>query len=450
MPAGCVPYGALLDQQLPIFPPDEKPFPRRFWWLKRMSVGMILFVLLVCGLRWWAIADARRRLDREVEALRAAGQKVLPADFVQTPIPDAENAATFLRQAEAAFQIYDNDDNALDSISFSLPLSPANQKLIERVMAEHPRTLECIRRARGCKDTNWGISFLSPVISTLLPELNEARRLAIFTALSAFLAHEQGDDTEAVERVRDILAISRAVDREPFVVSHLVSIGIAQVASSAARSLAPVIKVRPDRAPRGAATPAQIQALIDDLLPDPTACKALEDCLAGECMMGIDAVKWFSDSGSLDDFSQYFARVTPLGVPQWIPLFRPMILQEGRQIVHADAAWIDAARQPDATSAIARLPALTKNSSRGPIFPWLLGSPKNALFNRHFACLRTRNQAAILLAEKLYLEKHRHPASSIDELVPEFLPVVPDDPMSGGKLGLQGLLPPLPASRPGQ
>ena len=39
--------------------PDE-PIPPRYWWLKRITVGVALLLMTLAGLRWWPHSLARR------------------------------------------------------------------------------------------------------------------------------------------------------------------------------------------------------------------------------------------------------------------------------------------------------------------------------------------------------------------------------------------------------
>src|SRR5438093_1519793 len=48
--------------------PDEQAFPPRFWWLKRLTVVMLLLAGVLVGLRYLALHIAKRRLEAGIAA----------------------------------------------------------------------------------------------------------------------------------------------------------------------------------------------------------------------------------------------------------------------------------------------------------------------------------------------------------------------------------------------
>src|SRR5215210_2224000 len=81
------------------------------------------------------------------------------------------------------------------------------------------------------------------MILVKLPDLNPQRRLARLLNVAAMVAHHDGDDAEALRRVREMLFVSRAVDREPTLVSHLVALGISAMAAERLGEIAPELRV---------------------------------------------------------------------------------------------------------------------------------------------------------------------------------------------------------------
>src|SRR5436190_374255 len=115
-----------------------------------------------------------------------------------------------------------------------MPAAVAQSSSAEPLVAYPPRfrwlirlalaSIALARQARSHPHVDWGIPLTRPSFSILLPSLNTSRNLANLLADAALHAHLHGDDAEAVERLRDLHYLARAVDRQPFLISHLVSV----------------------------------------------------------------------------------------------------------------------------------------------------------------------------------------------------------------------------------
>ena len=60
--------------------------PPRYRWLKRLAAGLGLFFAFVFVLRLWWGHEAHRRLQAEIQRIRAAGEPIFPSDFNPTEI----------------------------------------------------------------------------------------------------------------------------------------------------------------------------------------------------------------------------------------------------------------------------------------------------------------------------------------------------------------------------
>src|SRR5271155_1503822 len=81
------------------------PHPRRFWWLKRLTVAGLFLLLILFGLRLWWGRAAQLQLDAVIAAAQARGEPVLIDDFNEPDSdrpPDAQNAAVQFSAAAAA------------------------------------------------------------------------------------------------------------------------------------------------------------------------------------------------------------------------------------------------------------------------------------------------------------------------------------------------------------
>ncbi|HEX2971133.1 MAG TPA: hypothetical protein VHP11_02300, partial [Tepidisphaeraceae bacterium] len=60
----------------------------------------------------------------------------------------------------------------------------------------------------------------------------------------------------------------------------------------------------------------------------------------------------------------------------------------------------------------------------------------NAFATRHYSFIFQQHKAAIALAERLYQLDHGRGAQRLEDLVPDYLPTIPRDPMAGGNAAM--------------
>src|SRR5438477_8323245 len=77
-------------------------YPRRFWWLKRLSLAAVVVAIALLALRIWWGAKARGILNTEIAAFHAGGEPILPEDFATPIVSDADNGAFYLKKAAEA------------------------------------------------------------------------------------------------------------------------------------------------------------------------------------------------------------------------------------------------------------------------------------------------------------------------------------------------------------
>jgi hypothetical protein len=405
---------------------DEMPMPARFWWLKRLAAGLVAFLIASGALKMRADRVSQRKLDAQIAALRAMGEPMTIADFIEPAVADEDNAAAYLTRAAKAMKLGEEDEKAFENlIGTPPPLAAADMQLMDRLMPQFHEALDLVRQARGKSRVNWHLQFQSPAIGILLPHLNEQRELVHVLVLAAAWAHQRGDDAAAVEYVRDMLVIGRAVDRQPFLVSHLVACSCNAAAIKATIQMAPQMK---------AVAPGQMRALLDELLDERATREGFVHAMQGERLFQVDTMQCLAD-GRLGEHS--FGR--PLLSPFGRFVARPILWKEARDMLPFGNAMVEAARQPDLPTASAKMPPRPNPASRWKQpFASMLIPALGAVANRHYAALSGRRQAAIAVAERLYELEHGKKPARIEDLVPQYLPEVLVDPssMQGTKLGL--------------
>ena len=468
----------------PISPPEADaagvreppgPYPVRFWWLKRLTLLVVLATAGVVVLRMWWGREADRRLRRAVDPIVAQGWPVRAEQMNPAQLPDGVNAALYFKQAIAAIDP-NNDSPAASSLNYPAypPYGAPWETMAEKSVAGSAKVFPLVRRARAFGRFDWGTRMRRPAPATLLPHLNGARHLANTVGDAALYAHVNGDDAAALEALRDVRHLSRAAGDEPFVVSHLVSVGIDALALARLQVIAAGLRVAPEDAAGDAATPpaaapaggatallpatkvattprpaprGQVTALIAELLNERDGVASLKKALAGERAMQLDTAEALGDAA---------------------PLLRPMFQLDALRMAEHGDALMEAASQPSWPAADAVLlraaaarppvpppvraaalfaPPAAAAAKREPVdYPRLLS---NSLFgattlgraiDQHMRLRADRRMTAVSLAAQLYRADNGHWPPSIDAMVPRYLPAVPADPMAADGRPLKYLL----------
>jgi hypothetical protein len=438
----------------PTVPEPTYPYPPRWWWLKRVaaSVAAIAVALLALRLGWGWEAD--RRLRRALEPIVAAADPVNGQQLNPAAVPAEQNAAAYLKAGFNAITF--NDSPSSTSYSFTFPpYGNTWDSLAEQSVKKNAKVFPLVRRARAFEQADWGTRMQRPIIATLLPHLNNARQLANVVGDAALYAHFRGDDAAALETVRDVRHEARVVDREPFLVSHLVGVGIDMLAQARLQVIASRLRVAPEGAtavappgpyPSAAraqlprpATRAQVRALIEELLEDRESAEALHKAFAAERASQLDMADWFGE------FS---------------PALRPMYQLDAMRMLEQDEVLLEAAAQPNGPAAAA---VLARGAARKPLpgpppagAAWfggaatppkrvpidyarvlssnlLGGSGMGRAIQQDMRLRSERGMSAVSLAAQVYRADHggAWPAS-IEPMVPRYLPRVPRDAMAAG------------------
>ncbi|KKL90434.1 hypothetical protein LCGC14_1904700, partial [marine sediment metagenome] len=241
---------------------------RRRKWPIWVAVGLVGLCLLLV-IAWWSENSKwDRRIQAELDRYRAAGQPVYPRDFDPPPTSDDDNAALALKEAAAAIKLTTTQDDLVGQVD---PVIVAdNLDEFRKIAEENSEVFELTHLARSLKGADWGYRLRSPTINVVLPDLSEQRPLARFLCSMAIYHHKTGDDTAAIEMLRDALAVGRIRRKTPFLISDLVAISIEAIVSSTIEGIVVDLNIHTD----GSNTPdapsdvgrEQIKSLIAELL----------------------------------------------------------------------------------------------------------------------------------------------------------------------------------------
>ncbi len=188
-----------------------------------MAVGLIANAVFV-----W-ITDTR--LERQLTAIRTAGDPVTLADLARPPIAPETNAATYLRRAQADMAAIEKETMNVHPVSdcpgFRLP--PADEKTVKAALTAYPNVIPLLERAAACSDYDAELDYTlsaNDFLAKYLDIASQPRSAARVLHHRADLLVAEGNRDEAVRTALLIFKLARLVDRNPMIVAYLVALAI--------------------------------------------------------------------------------------------------------------------------------------------------------------------------------------------------------------------------------
>jgi hypothetical protein len=399
--------------------------PPRFWWLKRIVLAMLLLAGLLVALRYVSLHVAKRRLEAEINAIRARGEPLAPEDFLDRPVAAEDDAGPDLVAAGRTFAVPKQHVLSWNIIN-TRPYTyrPQDAATLEAIFTANQQALAKVRSARGKRVVNWQLAMNMPARAIPYHRLWELRQVSEALQIAAKKAITEGRQHEAVEYLRDCLMLSRSLETQPALISHLVGYGIQGNVSYIIMTIAPALRVGDGDGP---ASEAQVRALMQELLDDHEELRrGRKWAWQSERMMQMDLVYGLASEDEATRAAMHLNFYSRF-VTWWM---QPSMTANGGDLLGRANVYVRAAGAPDMPQAAQILREWENRSSRN----WYLsrpGSPMDGNLNSQFQTVYVRRQAAVALAAALFHLKYGRDAKDIHELVPEFLPQAPLDPLMG-------------------
>ncbi|GIK16684.1 MAG: hypothetical protein BroJett003_16480 [Planctomycetota bacterium] len=412
-----------------------------------MATALLLSVRI-----WWG-AVAHERLTRAVEAYRAAGEPVFIEDFLPPKgVPDDENAATAYQKAAGMIAVPDAMQvvgaNYFEDYRWARAY-PDDARLIVEANAG---TLAELHRASVLTECDWGVRIVNPIVNTLLPTLSWTRHLSQSAVYIAVSQHAIGDDEGMMRTLADLhTAHCRLVeDRTTFAVTLLSARACEGLRCSAIEFTAPRLQVE-RIGTSGEAGDAVADAAVTirpakrEQVRDEVARLLDEDWIRQAWGHAMNA-----ERAALYDFAANFGKptfmagmgiVAPLsGQPvRWLigPSFD---LDAARGMARftrvRDAGHVASYREAATRAGVDPLRAAaldepgTHIERAACILSQTLMWGAERTLDGEFRLKAQRRMAATALAIRMYEVDHGRRPASLAELVPEYLPGVPEDPFA--------------------
>ena len=407
--------------------------PLRFWWLKRVGIAgagvVILFVILLARVE----IRSRGLLESRIQRWRTAGEPVLVKDFNgRAPVPDERNAAALYSQALMA-RAWPTDLGAKVDIDTLWDLAPHIAEA-RKVVAINQPMLDLIRQGGAMDEVDWGVRVSSPMIFTVLPALSNIRQAARVTGLAADVAAYDGRDTDAINRLHDLIRLGRQTARGSFGLLPLyVGRSILRIGYAHIERIAPRVTGGLDGDVTSPQTAEALRRLIDLLLDQSAMRLAWRNAFLSQRAMIIDTAAHFLD-GSIDPST--LSGRSSVGAATRYHVMRIIVGPLWRRDAVRCADALTRVAEIDVTGLYAQGTRLLERISADRLAADELFSPVSAMLlvnctssvqaASHDTC--AARMAACALAVRWYELDHGHRPATLAMLVPDYLPAVPIDP----------------------
>lgn len=409
---------------------NVQPNLRPRHWLKRLALFFLILGVGLVALRWWAGRVVDDRLDALVADIQSRGIAILPDDLAFMPVSDDLNAFVHLDRALASFPqidgqyIDDFEEEDMPSVDDA------------RYVADAAKALASIARARECTQAVWQTKYQNPLLAWK-PDLGERRRLARLLQDLAIRQMRLGQHDQAIERVRDMLALSRISEAEPSdIITHLIAISVRAMADGVLEvELTDALETLGD-SPKEGFQPVrreQIVAIISEMLNEQKYQTGLVNAWVGERVSYFDTATQLLEG----DFSLAGVANVDAFVRARLYVFRPLYVQHLIEEIEFTDQIIQAARTTTSLPELqALLPQMEEDEESPPhrFDPIRLTGLSLSSYtyvatrSTHYRNKARQLLAATALALRLYETDHGRLPDKLTALVPDYLPTLPKDP----------------------
>jgi len=138
--------------------PDDTlvPIPARYWWLKRILLGVLVLIVALVGLRWWW---GCRRTGAGVPASWPSKRPADPCTRGTCGARDSRRGKRSLLPEGAVAAMKPATNGRTLSELTDAPDSPARGREIAQVLVDNGESLRLLRKARDARGADWGIDY---------------------------------------------------------------------------------------------------------------------------------------------------------------------------------------------------------------------------------------------------------------------------------------------------
>ena len=410
-------------------PANVEAIPPRYWWLKRMLVGVLVILVAVGVLRGLVGREAERRLHARVVELRAAGEPLLPEDFVFEDVPDDENAALLLMRAAAAFVEPENKDVGPEDILADAALFESRAEDVQALLDANREALRLLRAARFKPRVDWGYRFTSPMMSgEAWREYWRLQPVARVAGVAALQHLHRGDQVESFESVSDVLSMAdRVTQGHP----HLLATMLGTM------SYADVYPALGELAKSPVTARAAARRVVRELLDEEQLAEGMTRAIRVERAVMLDVTPGMGGGDLMMTPGEGLRFTRRALMSMNLYLLKPVLQLDGIRILDHYSVYVEATHTSDLRAVDEVLAQVREPQFRFSVLEKRRRFLSMLLMPSFFDVIRRaildrarRRLGASALAIRLYVDDYGRLPQTLDELVPEYLPFVPLDPTS--------------------
>jgi hypothetical protein len=426
---------------------EVEPIPPRYWWLKRIIIASASLIVALVLLRLWWGWYAERLLKAEIDRIVAAGEPIFPEDFdPKEPVPNDQNAVELIEEAMNSLVGMTKAGVSYDDLLNKPETFETDPASVKELLEANSHTFELVHKSRGLR-VHWAKSVASSV-RTGGGSLSMQRMLCKLLWFSAEARFKQGDHAAAIDSLHDLFWQAHVVNSHPSVISNLVGWAIAGLGTAFVEKHGAELAIDSSAGATGSVTiptrREQVTSLIAFLLDEEMTRREILFSMYGERACDLDRLN------SIDAQGSSAVILGPAGAsPFWDSIIdmprRPLFVLDTIRAVKNKANAIQAAREQ--TWPAVGMHPVTKEASptfllrlTRPLTFTMWGDLSGSDFRSveiYFRFVADRRMAAIALAIRLFAVDHGSRPAQLSELVPEYLPAIPDDPFSGTQATIQ-------------
>jgi hypothetical protein len=364
-------------------------------------------------------------------------------------LPDSENAAILIDKASAVFTgktpIFTGKTPVVPSYTFD-PFHPGDTASwmddTRAVIAAYDKTLSRLRQVRSLPNADWGMSVRGAAQRSFFTSAAVCRACARLLGCSALYYHNSGNDREALEYLRDALALGDRMNGEGTIIAWWVSHASDNFTLSILRRILPTIQIESSAVPNPGghdiAGRKQVAALIGELLAEDSLRKDWERAQYTDRVIRVELTRQVR-AGRLPPSAMgtlYGVNGNLLSTLNSMPpiLLEPLWTMEGLEAMPPTSVVVEAARQRNYSvclTVLSRASYAHNTSTDMDGNPDTDGTGAMRLLEHYFKRFAERRIAATALALRWFEIDHDRKPETLAELVPDYLPAVPIDPFSG-------------------
>jgi len=395
----------------------------------RLAVVGIVVVLALAG---FVSCNLRtQRHDPHLEAIRQAGYPATPAelDAWYPAVPDSENVALVFTNAFALLAPPNaSSSTLLDDIPLPARgrgLPPDDRAELVSLQASNQAALEIVRTVKSFSRSDYPDDFKQK-IDTLPPHLARVKSSVYLLAADAILDTTDGKDEEAIGSLLTAGRVANSLTAEPLVISQLVRMACWNVIISRLELVLNSATLTDDQL-----------VLLQKMLAEAEQPQTLARAFAGERALGLgvfDAPGGFMTSPSSPKAGERMGARLGIGVFKITGLFQ----KDRSYFLDVMATNIAAAELPYSERFKASQQASALTMTRPIRFCIMSGMLLPAMAKVHGKDADQTAHVRVAQAA-LAVERHRRAhggalPESLDQLSPNYLKLVPTDPIDGQRL----------------